>query len=97
MNQRDRHDIKELSDRIHEIEKANLKTYYSVSKILSILEDDANTSRKGIVSEVKQLNEDVEKLMFINKNIRRVSIFFMSILSALATLALKTYFFGKDA
>lgn len=97
MNQRERDYIGELTEKLHEMEKKNIKTHFAVEKILSILEDDSNSSRKGVVSEVQQLNKDVEKLMYINSNIRRASIFFLSIVSAVMTMAAKIYFFGDES
>ena len=97
MNARDREEIKALSVKLAELDKNGLKTHYAVERILNILEDDAKSSRTGLVSEVSQLNKDVEKLMYLNRNIRRVSIFFLSILSGLATVAAKMWLFGNDS
>lgn len=96
MNARDREEIKELSIKIVELDKNALKTQYAVEKILSILEDDSKSTRTGLVSQVSELNSDVEKLMYLNRNIRRVSIFLLSILSGIATVAIKMWFFGKQ-
>lgn len=97
MNHRERDQIQTLNDKINEIEKSHLKIVHSLERILDILEDDTRTSRKGVVTQVRQLEDDVEKLMYMNKNIRRVSIFFLSIVSAIATIAIKSLIFGKDA
>lgn len=97
MNHRERDQIQVLNEKINEIEKSQLMITHSLDKILGILEDDSRTSRKGVVTQVRALEDDVEKLMYINKNIRRVSIFFLSIVSAVATIAIKSLIFGKDA
>lgn len=96
MNAKDREEIKELHILITELDKRGIKTHYTLEKILSILEDDDKSSRTGLVTQVSDLNKDVEKLMYINRNIRRVSIFFLSIVSGLATVAAKMWLFGNE-
>lgn len=96
MNREDRKRLDDLGDRIDAIDSHGHNTNHKLARILSILEDDNTTSRMGLVSEVDQLNKDVEKLMYVNANIKRVSIFFLSVLSALSIFAAKIFFFGRD-
>lgn len=96
MNDRDRLMVSKITERITNIEKSDIKTHYALQRILSILEDDSKSNSKGLISNINELREDVENLKYINKNIRKVSIFFLSIISGLATFAAKMIFFGSE-
>lgn len=86
--------LESLKDTIFEMDKNNLKLRHKVEQVINVLEDDTRSTRTGLITQVRKLNEDVEKLMFLNSALRRVSIFFVSILTAIATFAVKAYFFG---
>ena len=83
-----------LKDMIFEMDKNNLKLRHKVEQVINVLEDDSHSTRTGLITQVSKLNDDVEKLMYLNKALRKVSIFFVSILTAVLTFAVKSYFFG---
>ena len=84
-----------LRDSIFEMDKNNLKLRHKVEQVINVLEDDSHSTRTGLITQVSKLNDDVEKLMSLNTALRRVSIFFVSILTAVVTFAIKAYFFGE--
>jgi len=94
MNARERHTVEELKDAIFEMDKNNLKLHHKIDKVIDVLQDDPASSREGLITQVRKLNSDVEKLMYMNRTLKRASMFFLSILSALATMALKFFFFN---
>lgn len=94
MNARERQTVESLKDAINELDKNSLKLYHKVERVIAVLEDDDKSTRTGLITQVKQLNEDVEKLMYMNRTLKRASMFFLSILSAMATMALKFFFFN---
>ena len=94
MHARERHVVESLKDAINQMDKNNLKLHHKIERVIAVLEDDPNSARTGLITQVKQLNEDVEKLMYMNKTLKRASMFFLSILSAMATMALKFFFFN---
>ena len=96
MNAKERHTVDELKDAIFEMDKNNLKLHHKIERVIAVLEDDKMSSRTGLISQVKALNADVEKLMYMNRTLKRASMFFLSILSALATMALKFFFFSDE-
>lgn len=94
MNARERHTVEELKTAIFEMDKNNLKLHHKIDRVINVLEDDKMSTRTGLITQVKQLNADVEKLMYMNRTLKRASMFFLSILSAVATMALKFFFFN---
>lgn len=96
MTKREMMSLESLKDTIFEMDKNNLKLRHKVEQVINVLEDDTKSTRTGLITQVRKLNEDVEKLMYLNTALRRVSIFFVSILTAIATFAVKAYFFGEE-
>lgn len=96
MNARERHTMEGLRDAINEMDKNNLKLHHKIERVIAVLEDDPMSTRTGLITQVKSLNQDVEKLMYMNRTLKRASMFFLSILSAMATMALKFFFFSDE-
>jgi hypothetical protein len=94
MTKKEMHSLESLRDSIFEMDKNNLKLRHKVEQVINVLEDDSHSTRTGLITQVSKLNDDVEKLMHLNTALRRVSIFFVSILTAVITFAIKSYFFG---
>ena len=96
MNARERNTVEGLRDAVNEMDRNNLKLVHKIERVIAILEDDPMSTRTGLITQVKSLNQDVEKLMYMNRTLKRASMFFLSILSALATMALKFFFFTDE-
>lgn len=96
MNARERNTVEGLRDAVNEMDRSNLKLVHKIERVIAILEDDPMSTRTGLITQVKSLNQDVEKLMYMNRTLKRASMFFLSILSALATMALKFFFFTDE-
>jgi hypothetical protein len=96
MNARERNTVEGLRDAVNEMDRSNLKLVHKIERVIAILEDDPMSSRTGLITQVKSLTQDVEKLMYMNRTLKRASMFFLSILSALATMALKFFFFSDE-
>ena len=95
MNARERNTVNELKTAINEMDKNTLKLHHKIERVIDVLEDDPMSTRTGLITQVKQLNQDVEKLMYMNRTIKRASMFFMSLLSGLITLVIKHFFFSN--
>lgn len=93
MNGKERIEIKEVLEKIKEVEAYNMKLYYRLEKVLGMLEDDPKSNSKGVISKVNDLDAQVEKLIVMNTAIKRVSVFVITVLGGLATYAMKLVFF----
>jgi hypothetical protein len=93
MNGKERIEIKEVLEKIKEVEAYNMKLYYRLEKVLGMLEDDPKSNSKGLISKVNDLDVQVEKLIVMNTAIKRVSVFVITVVGGLATYAMKLVFF----
>lgn len=96
MNQKEKSTVETLSDRIVDLEKTNIKLYNRIDRLVSVLEDDPNSTRQGLISQVNTLSEDVDKLIYMNQSIKKVSMFFLTIVSGIATFVIKMLFFPSS-
>ena len=93
MSAKEQVQISELYNKIEEGEKRNIKLYYKVKEIISLLEDDPRSNSKGLISKVNDLDEQVEKLLVMNSAIKKASVILFTILGSIATYAAKLLFF----
>lgn len=63
-----------------------------VDLILRTLEDDKYSSSTGLITEVNELRDQMMKLMYINRGIKRVFWWIMGIVSSILTFLLTTFF-----
>jgi len=100
MNAKDRTDIQELRDLItvnqketrdtlDDIKAHNIKHYYSIKNIESIIQDDPSSSRIGLITQVNSLNDKVEGMSLIHRKIKRATVFLASIVGGLITFLIK--------
>lgn len=91
MTAKEKQELSSLFSKIDRMERKNIKLFYRVESVLDILEDDKNSNTKGLITKVNNLDEQVEKLLYMNTAIKRASVFFITILGSLATWALKIW------
>lgn len=92
MNAKESKTIAQLLDKVEAIEKHNIKLYYRMERVLGILEDDPKTNTKGLISKANDLDEQVEKLIVMNTAIKRVSVFFITLIGSAAAYGVSLLF-----
>lgn len=103
MNVKDRTELKDLKDLIIDIraetslsldsiKEHNIKHYYSIKNIESILQDDPNSNTVGLLTKVNRLDEEVRKITAMNKIVKRASVFMLTLAGGVATFLIKRLF-----
>lgn len=103
MNVKDRTELKDLKDLIIDIraetslsldsiKEHNIKHYYSIKNIESILQDDPNSNTAGIVTKVNKLDEEVRKIIAMNRIVKRASVFMLTLAGGVAAFLIKRLF-----
>ena len=83
MNVKDREQMTNFKLKVDTLAKKQNSLDKKVDKILAVLEDDRYSTSTGLISEVNELNEQVQKLMYVNGTIKRLFWWIMGIFSTI--------------
>ena len=92
MNQKDRESMSNFKTKVDDLRDKQLDLDRKVDLILRTLEDDKYSSSTGLITEVNELRDQMMKLMYINRGIKRIFWWIMGIVSSILTFLLTTFF-----
>lgn len=86
MNAQDRVKINEFDNKLDLLDQEQRKLAKKVDRILDVLQDDQYSTDKGLITEVNRLNDEVEKLLYVNTAIKKFFWWIMGIVAAILTV-----------
>ena len=92
MNQNDRESMSNFKTKVDDLRDKQLDLDRKVDLILRTLEDDKYSSSTGLITEVNELRDQMMKLMYVNRGIKRIFWWIMGIVSSILTFLLTTFF-----
>lgn len=92
MNKQDREKMDFFGGKLEELSSKTVGLDHKVDRILRVLEDDKNSTSLGLISEVNELKRAVKNLMYINRTVKRMFWWIMSIVSAILIFLIKRLF-----
>ena len=95
MNQNDRAVMSNFKTKVDDLRTKQIDLDRKVDLILRTLEDDKYSSSTGLITEVNELRDQMHKLMYINRSIKRIFWWIMGILSTCLAFIINNFF--KDA
>lgn len=95
MNQNDRAVMSNFKTKVDDLRTKQMDLDRKVDLILRTLEDDKYSSSTGLITEVNELRDQMHKLMYINRSIKRIFWWIMGILSTCLAFIINNFF--KDA
>tara|TARA_R110000796_G_scaffold118129_5_gene231502 strand:- start:334 stop:621 length:288 start_codon:yes stop_codon:yes gene_type:complete len=95
MNQNDRAVMSNFKTKVDDLRTKQMDLDRKVDLILRTLEDDKYSSSTGLITEVNELRDQMHKLMYINRSIKRIFWWIMGILSTCLAFIINSFF--KDA
>ena len=92
MNKDDRIKMEFFAKSLSKMDEKTTQLDRKVDRILRVLEDDQYSNNTGLITEVNDLKDAVDKLMYINRNVKKIFIWLLTVSTGILVFLLKRLF-----
>lgn len=92
MNKDDRTKMEFFAKKLSTMDERTTQLDRKVDRILRVLEDDQFSNNTGLITEVNDLKDAVDKLMYVNRNIKKLFSWLLGIFTAVLVFLIKRSF-----
>jgi len=91
MNKDDRNKMDFFAKKLSTMDERTTQLDRKVDRILRVLEDDQYSNNTGLITEVNDLKEAVDKLMYINRNVKKIFTWTLGVFTAILIFLIKNF------